>query len=688
MLVLRRAVLAAASLACVACVLFLRYLVLRDAVPFPSVEEWLSRGLAPFALRMQFPNAVPAFVLAVLAAAVAALVLAWKRLDLPSPARDVRLDGPGHPFVGHSRTAFACLAAFAATEAVLLAVMTRRDSVPPAGLWAAGLCALVGLALCADQGAPGRTTGGPPVRAAEVAGIVFVAAASTALAACRLNGWEWAGSEDSYGFYGVARELWLGRLTPPFLSPDGVFAMYSVASSWMQSVLFPFLGPTGTALRAGNLLLVAGLAVMGHVFARPLLGRAGAFATSVLLGTSVLVQTYAKNGYNNLQGAFLAMLALTLASRAAATRRWTPLVLSGLAAGLGLFSYALAAVSGAAVLLWIALSGRPSRRSLRAAAVFVLASLAAAAPCLLSRHYVRVHLDKLSVFSPELIEAGPVASPLVARVLHGLAQPVYNVEPGHAAAGPRVDPVSALLLLAGIAALAAGSGARTASRALLAVALFWPFVIGLLQPYATPTSPWVLLATPAWAVLGGCGVAAIGGALRFRGAVTIVALVTLPAAAAWSTWQVHAASFEVAPLPPLAFTVGVAQAAGASGVPTALVIPVPPNSGDAGPIVEAVASADVPSVTIETIAFGDPGLQPRLAELARKPAVLVLYEIGVPFAARDRLRESVRTAWPGAHEALYRALPSPDAEPSVRVFVNGRAAAAVPLLPTRNLSKE
>lgn len=681
---LRRTSVVAALLACAAGILLLRQVLLRAPIILVDLEDRFAASLGPLAARLQFPNVVDGLLVAFLGAGFLALALAWKRNGLPSPARDVRLDGPAHPFLSRGVPSLACLTVLAAAELWTGAVMFR-DEIPPAWLWLTGLAGFVALAVLADRKAAAAPDSSPPVRAAEVAGVALVAAGSAAVAGYRLHGWEWAGSPDSYGFYGVARDLFEGRLQRPFLSPDGVFGMYAIASSWLQAILFPFSGPTGAALRAGNLVLVAALAALGHVFARPLLGRTGAFATSVLLGSSVLVQTYAKNGYNNLQGLFFAMLTLTLASRAAATRRWTPLVLSGLAAGAGLLSYALAAISGAAVLLWIALSARPSKRSFRAVVVFGLASLAAAAPCILSRYYVEVHLDKVSPFSPELKEAGPTRPPLEGRVAQALVQPFYNLEPGHAAAGPRVDPVSALLLLAGAAALVAGVGARAASRALLAVCAFWPFAIGLLQPYYSPTSPWVLLATPAWAILGGSGVAALASAIPLARVAGAVALAALPAAAGWSTWQVHESSFASAPIPPLSFTVGVAQAAGASGVPTAFLVPML-SAGEGSPVLEAV-KAFAPSVKAESTTFDDPSLPARLEALRDEPAILVLYA-GGEIPARDGLYAIARAAWPGAREVRYRSLPSAAGEPSVQVFVNARARAAVPFLPARNRLEE
>jgi hypothetical protein len=577
---------------------------------------------------------------------------------------------------------------FAATEAVLV-VLVRRDLIPPAWLWAASLLALAALAVCADRAAaPVRT---PRVRAAwvgECAAVLGLAVACAALAGYRLNGWEWSGSEDSYGFYGVARDLTSGELRAPLLSPDGVFGLYAVASSWLQAVLFPVLGATGEALRAGNLVLVAALVGLGYAFARPLIGRTGAFATAALLGSSVLVQTYARYGYNNLQGLVFAMLALAFASRAAATGRWLPLVFSGMAAGAGLFSYALAAISGAAVLFWLACSARPSRRSLRAAAVFGVASLAAAAPCLLSRHYMASHLEKLSVFSPELAENGPGTTPLASRVLHAVAQPAMNLDSEHGAAGPRLDPVSALLLVVGFAALAGGTGTRTASLGLIALSLFWPISIGALQPYPYPMSPWVLLATPAWAFLGGCGVVALGRALPFTRAAEAVLLLAVPAAAAWSARQVHVESFRVAPLRPLAFTVATAQAAGAAGRPAVLVVPVPMDSDDGLTIREAVADADVPSVRVETPVWEDAGLEARLEALREGTAVLVLYETGASFPPRERLRALVRSAWPEAREVRYRSLPSEDSPRSATLFVSEHASALVPFLPSRNRSEK
>jgi hypothetical protein len=244
-----------------------------------------------------------------------------------------------------------------------------------------------------------------------------------------------------------------------------------------------------------------------------------------------------------------------------------------------------------------------------------------------------------------------------------------------------VDPVSALLLLAGAAALAAGSGARIASRALLAIAAFWPLAIGFLQPYFSPTSPWVLLATPAWAILGASGVAALAAAFPLARAARAAALAALPAAAAWSTWQVHVSTFARAPIPPLSFTVGVAQAAGASGVPAAFLVPML-SAGEGSPVLEAV-NAFAPSLKGESTTFDDPSLPGRLAALRDEPAILVLYA-GGEIPARDGLYAIARAAWPGAREVRYRSLPSLAGEPSVGVFVNARALAAVPFLPARN----
>ena len=637
---------------------------------------------------MQFDSALSFALLAALGVATAALALAWRGLGLPSPARDVRLAGPEHPFLCRGASGRAALATFAATEAILV-VLVRRDSVPPAWLWVASLLAFAALAVCADRAAaPERAARVGAAGAGECAAVLVLAVACAALAGYRLNGWEWSGSEDSYGFYGVARDLTSRELPAPLLSPDGVYGLYAVASSWLQAVLFPVLGPTGEALRAGNLVLVAALVGLGYAFARPLIGRTGAFATAALLGSSVLVQTYAKYGYNNLQGVVFALLALTFASRAAGTGRWLPLVLSGMAAGAGLFSYALAAISGAAVLLWLACSARSSRRSLRAAAVFGVASLVAAAPCLLSSHYLTSHLEKLSVFSPELAEGGPGATPLASRVLHAVAQPALNLDPEHGAAGPRLDPVSALLLLAGFGALAGGRGARTASLGLIAVTLFWPISIGALQPYQYPTSPWVLLATPAWAFLGGCGVVALDRALPSTRATKAVLLLAVLAAAAWSALQVHVESFRVAPLRPLGFTIATARAAAASGRPAVLVVPVSENSDEGLTIREAVADADLHSVRVETPAWEDMGLPARLDALRESTAVLVIYEVGPSFPPRERLRNLVRSAWPDAREVRYFSLPSETSPPSATLFVNEHASAILPLLPARNRSKK
>ena len=206
-------------------------------------------------------------------------------------------------------------------------------------------------------------------------------------------------------------------------------------------------------------------------------GPAGAAAAAVFFASSSSVQVFSKLGYNNPQ-VFL-VLALALARLA-----W-----GGDVADLASLCPRRDCGGSRRVHVRPRRSRGPDSRGLALAfhlppssarareawALVFAAGLVTAVPMLLSPAHRARQMDKLSFHSSELQSTeGPLREPFV-RLLHGSTQAFHSQYRSHVVSGPHADPLLAVCLTAGVAALIAAARRHRpdTALALLAVAAGW-----------------------------------------------------------------------------------------------------------------------------------------------------------------------------------------------------------------------
>ena len=426
---------------------------------------------------------------------------------------------------------------------------------------------------------------------------------------------------------------------------------------------------------------------------RSWLGPAGAAAAAVFFASSSSVQVFSKLGYNNPQVFLVLALALACLAWAETSRSWLSYAVAGIAAGLGAFTFGIALLAGPAVAVWLAFHLPPSSSRAREAWGLVLAAgLITAAPMLLSPAHRASQRDKLSAYSSELrsIE-GPLRLPSV-RLFHGSTQAFYSQYHRHVSSGPHADPLLAICLTAGVAALIAAVRRHRPDTALslLLVAALWTTAIALLQPYPYPSMTWTFAISPFYALLGAVGLVTLGrttasllGTDPTRCVVTLAALI-LPLSVGWSLHWSLDGCHRSSPKEPLNFAVAVAQANARLEPPADLVFVTPLQDLVAIDDVHlALEAADLTgTMRYRALDRETDRLRRVLERLSRRPAVCFVALSGGDDAESKAALRVVRKSWPNAAEHLFLDRAG-GGNPSAHVFLNGSAVGLFDGAPAR-----
>ena len=373
------------------------------------------------------------------------------------------------------------------------------------------------------------------------------------LAMGRGRAWQIADVGDEWHFYHVAR--WIleepGVLNAPFEThdPDGY---HTILSAGMQAAVMRVAGAGVVGWRLSS-VLPAACAIPGvYVFGEWLGGRTLAWFAALLLAGAHVLLTFALIPYNNTQ----ALLALGLALGAAAWAMSSPgilrLLIAGAVIGLGTLLHSLAYLLVLPVCALLVVEALPSWQRTDAGLLapwrrigvrllaFTAGVVAAGAPLLFDPE----HWQALTKATPVQTEVGRIYSThvqITRNVMSGvfdfLIDPTYRMS--HFVVGGRVDPLTAVLLIMGLAVtVVAVSRSRGALAWLLASALLMLAVSAIQQyGYVAVTRSFILL--PAYAIFAGLGGIALARFLTPYSAPLQQGLLVLLAVAALALNQFH-----------------------------------------------------------------------------------------------------------------------------------------------------
>lgn len=357
---------------------------------------------------------------------------------------------------------------------------------------------------------------------AAVLGIVGVA--GLALYTYNIASWRYSFIGDEYAFYNTATSFLGNPDVPHLLSSRGVYDAHPVFSILIQAITVGLYGGDMYGWRFSGILMVFLSVPAIYVLVRQLKGpSAGLMAVIVYLSAHHVI-AFTRVGSNNVQAlpVFSAMLAFAVL--ALDRRSMFAMFLAGLAGAFAFFTIIvtipLIPLPLLLLALWVFIPSRElplARRFITAlplAVVFVVGVVVTAYPRLVNT----VWLNDVAFTTVARSEMRDLSNPFVQQIIpnavYSLGASLYFDTNSHYTSGAHLDPLTSVLMLAGIAGLIAIMTKRRVVLWLLTSFLITTFFIGGLVPYAYPANSRTFLLVLFYGIFAGFGAAYLWEAAR------------------------------------------------------------------------------------------------------------------------------------------------------------------------------
>lgn len=408
--------------------------------------------------------------------------------------------------------------------------------------WGSLACALVALFLVDRKRGTGvlTTLRWHPLEYVLVVGVVAI---FIGLMVQDLTSWQYALIGDEGVFFDYGRNIAEGNHDYNYFTYRGPYAIHPVLSSVYQGMVMRFAGANIFGWKLSSTLAVAASLPLFYWLVRTQIGvRAAVFGTA-LLGSSHTMFAYAHTSYINVHAIFPTILAFALFS--AGQRHGSAVLLfgSGVAAGLGFYTFYPARTAIfilAAILLLLAIGAARAGflRWLRSVPLLVLAGFVfSAAPIFALDGWTVIDvMQQESLFSSRTFTEG------LGFVLQNVprASMAFNFQTArhHFVSGSLLDEISAVLAILGLA-YALYRLRDPGHRFIVVWAIVAIFVTGVLHPRPLTELPSRLhFAVPPMAALAGIGLdrivagfASLSSRRRMELAVSVMAFaLVVPAA--------------------------------------------------------------------------------------------------------------------------------------------------------------
>lgn len=346
------------------------------------------------------------------------------------------------------------------------------------------------------------------------AGPVFwLTALALVLGARHIDGWWFAVIGDEYGYYDLARDVALHMPLTTVLAnladSNWSFGSYPFGSTLVQAAFMRLFGAGNFGWRIGGVATAALSLPLLAVFYGGFLRRGVAAAAVALLAASHYLMSFGKIGYDNLQALFALALVLAAATWSVRGRSRAGAVALGAAVGLCFYVFPGALFAPLIGGLFVLCMDRPlDRGTLRRWALAVGVALVAAAPMLAQATFWSDQRVGMLRHNSALTATGaPTWGAVAHNVLSAFAAPLYIVDESHFVAVGHLDPLSAGLMLLGLAA-AIGLARRDGfARFLLVSYVVSAALVGALHGKSAPANTRMFLLLPWYAAFGAIGLA-------------------------------------------------------------------------------------------------------------------------------------------------------------------------------------
>lgn len=505
----------------------------------------------------------------------------------------------------------------------------------------------------------------------EHATMLVLSLAALLLAMSRAWSWRFAFIGDEWTFYEVARSLLHRPSALQLLGLRNPNDYHSVFSFALQSWVMRVGGESVFGWRLASVLPFALSVPAVYVFLRWLAGRAAAFLGAGLFAGSHLLLGFSMIGYNNTQALLPLTLGLGLFAFAHQAQRASFLryLLIGMALGLGLFVFGLARLAVLPVGLLLLVSSWPLRRNVVPGWVpAMVGGVAVGVPMLFNLSNWRAMLGATPLESEVAGDSGAAGLQMLYNVLRGSMVFLTGARNTHFIAGPHVDLLTALLLLAGLGFVLSSLRAHKSARAWLAASGLFVLVVSGVQQYGVISNTRMFILAPIYAVFAGIGGAALLAFLfpRDRLARGVIAGMLVVAGGALNLMHLDRISLASSYWPLQTLVVQQLQASEAidrGGMPVFVVTQSP-----TAPLENRIARAhDAGRERLVFLGAEEALDLPHLCQAGTGRA-MVLVDPRVDQV--DLIRRRVADCWPGYMVSI---IPDQDGKPGLLRFITGPA---------------
>jgi hypothetical protein len=289
--------------------------------------------------------------------------------------------------------------------------------------------------------------------------VFWISIASLAALTWKINSWEYVVIGDEYSFYeGAAnvlgnRSVW--SLINTAFEGSFVFGAHPYFSSYIQFFFMKIFGYLNFGWRFSNPFLVAASLFFFYYFFEYFTSRNTAIITTILLGFSHFLLSFAKIGYNNLQAFFALGLVLAALAWSLKSMKLISFTGLGLAMGFCFYVYPAALYVVPLPILGLLIHLPPVNRSaVQRWSWTLLSCLLVIYPLLMQPKYWQEKIPGTFLSTESVVPSEKSFENIVSNAVYSMLSYLYIPQETHYVSTGYLDPLSGAFVVLGSAVLA------------------------------------------------------------------------------------------------------------------------------------------------------------------------------------------------------------------------------------------
>lgn len=327
----------------------------------------------------------------------------------------------------------------------------------------------------------------------------------------RLDAWQFSAVGDEFSFYRYAREIVekqdLAFIGDHLFWGTAVYGTHPYLSSFIQAISMKVFDTQNFGWRFSSLYVSAASLIFLYMFFRSFVCRRVALVATFFLAVSHYLMTFGKIGYNNTQALFAMGCVMAATAWAIRSSRSLAYVVLGGALGFCFYVYPAALYMAAVALFLLALYRPPTSKALFYRwAIMLLVALIFVSPLATQPEYWRSKVAGTFFSNSQLTGSSKtLLANIAVNLLYGFFSFLYIPQESHFVTVAYVDPITASLLLIGLATqVRAARENRFAFFHVVSLGVLF-LLVGASHDRAYPTATRMFLLLPWFSLLAAFG---------------------------------------------------------------------------------------------------------------------------------------------------------------------------------------